>query len=64
MDIKIINEGSVFLFEVCSPAGREWVAENVQLEGWQWLGGSAFAVDHRYAAGLADAMMNAGLSVV
>lgn len=63
MDIRIANEGSVFVFTICSEAGRAWVEENVYLESWQWLGNRSFAVDHRYADQLAAGMEEAGLNV-
>ena len=62
-DIIVENHGSVFTFEPQSDTAREWVADNVQLEGWQWTG-PAFTVDHRFAYDLAQGMLNDGLIVV
>lgn len=61
-DIHIEPHGSVVLFRPASDTAHAWVAENVAIEDWQWLGG-AFAVDHRYAGDLAQGMREAGLAV-
>lgn len=63
-DVQVVNQGTVFAFFLFTDRAREWVNEHVQLEGWQWLGGMGFAVDHRYAADLAEGMLDAGLEVV
>jgi hypothetical protein len=62
IDVRIENHGSVLLFTPCTPPAQEWVNENVQLEGWQWLG-NGFAVDPRYADQLIAGMEEAGLVV-
>ncbi len=54
--------GNQFMFCPATEAAKAWVNEHVQLEGWQWLG-NAFAVDHRYAGELVEAMQEAGLVV-
>jgi hypothetical protein len=61
-DVVVRNHGTVVLFELRSPAAREWVDENVQTEPWQWLGRS-LGVDHRFAGQLTDGMIDAGLEV-
>ena len=43
-----------------SAEAQEWVEENVQVEGWNWLGG-AFWGEGRYMAVIVDGMMEAGL---
>ena len=45
-----------------SPAAKEWVDDNLALEGWQWLG-AGFACEPRYAGDLAQGMSDAGLVV-
>ncbi|MCY2927544.1 MAG: hypothetical protein NT031_19315 [Planctomycetota bacterium] len=62
VDINVDDEGSVFLFSPITPLAREWVATNLSLEGWQWLG-RAFAVEHRFVAPIVEGMMNDGLRV-
>lgn len=54
VDIRIENQGSVFVIHLLSQAAKDFVDKFVQVEGWQWLGSRAFGVDHRYAADLAQ----------
>jgi hypothetical protein len=60
-DVIISNHGSIMLFALLSERAREWVDENVS-ENRQFLGGS-LAVEPRYAADLAQGMIDAGLVV-
>lgn len=46
-DVKVHDQGSVVQFEVVSDAAKVWVAEHLEIEGWQWMG-NRFAVDRRY----------------
>ncbi|HET9318118.1 MAG TPA: hypothetical protein VFO27_00035 [Bryobacteraceae bacterium] len=62
VDISVQGGGSVFLFVPESEAGRQFLAEAVNAEPWQWLG-QALAVDHHYAGDLAEACMRHGLTV-
>lgn len=63
-DVRIVNEGTVFLVEMLTPEAHEWVKENVpNLEGWQFMGANAFAVDARYILELREGMLDAGLEV-
>lgn len=62
-DVLVSNHGSVFLFTVNSPQAREWVDEHVHLEDYQWTGASSFAVEARFARGLAGGMIDDGLNV-
>lgn len=61
-DVLVENHGTIFMFTPMTPAARAWVEEHVQLESWQWLGGS-FSVEHRFAQNLAQGMMADGLEV-
>ena len=62
-DIIIKREGySMVLLSPQSDAAREWIDENLQTEGWQWLGGS-LALDGRCAPPIVDGMLAAGLEV-
>jgi hypothetical protein len=63
-DVRVQNEGSVFLFTTLSDTAREWVKENVQIEDFARLGLNTFGVEHRFAPGLAEKMQQAGLDVV
>jgi hypothetical protein len=61
-DVMARSHGSVWMFEPVSPRAKEWVKENVAVEGWAWMG-PAFAVDHRYADNLISGMVDAGMEV-
>ena len=56
---KLRAEGLAIAPPSCG-CGRE--IEIVHIEGRQWMGGG-FAVDHHYAAGLAEGMIGDGLEV-
>lgn len=62
-DVEVSNQGSVVLFILISAAAIAWVEENVQTEGWQWMGRNTFAVDHRFASDLIEGLQAAGLTV-
>jgi hypothetical protein len=61
-DVFVRYEGTIFLFEPLTVAAKQWIDENVQPNA-QWFG-NALVVEHRYAAGLAAAMREAGLVLV
>lgn len=52
-DIVIRDFGSVWAFTGQTDAGRAFLRDEVQSEGWQWHG-SNLMVDHRPAHGLYD----------
>ena len=62
-DVVVENHGSLFTFILCTPAAREWVEENVEIEGYMWTNRITFACEHRYAHDLAAGMQDAGLKV-
>ncbi len=59
-DISVENHGSLFLFRPHTDEGREWLEENTD---GQWFG-EALVVEHRYAEGLAQGMLDDGLRVI
>ena len=61
-DVRVAHSGSISLVTPLSTAAREWVRDNVETEGWQWLGG-ALAVEPRYVDNLLHGMEGAGLTV-
>ncbi len=63
LDVTVYNGGSIFNFELHTQAAKDWVAENAQLESWQWTTLQSFAVEHRYAHDLAAGMIADGLAV-
>ena len=58
-DVRIIGEGSVFLFLLLTDDAREWVDAYVSDDRLMFGGG--IAVEHRYAASLAAGIQDAGL---
>jgi len=62
VDINVDDEGSVFLFTPVTKLAREWVAQHLSLEGWQWMGHS-FGVEHRFVAPIVEGMLADGLRV-
>ena len=61
-DVEVRNSGSVIMVAPVTKAAKDWVAQHLSLEGWQWLG-NAFAVDPHYINDLIDGMAGDGLHV-
>lgn len=61
-DILVTDHGSILLFRPLSTRAHAFFEANVASEGWQWFGG-ALAVEPRYAPGLIDLALEAGLDV-
>ena len=59
-DVRITDGGSLVGFEPVSETAKEWFAENVGSEGWQWLGPVLY-VEHRCAKNLLCGLADAGL---
>jgi len=49
---KIINEGSIILFEPLTDAARSWWSSNVDPEAQTF--GQAYVVEHRYAGDIVE----------
>jgi hypothetical protein len=48
-DVFVENHGSVCIVQPMSEAAREWIDENVQTKGWQWIcGGLGFEMEARH----------------
>jgi hypothetical protein len=62
MDLKLINHGSVATVVPLSPAGQEWLAENVEAEGWQNFAGG-IAMEPRFAIDVMNGAIGDGLEV-
>lgn len=63
MDIRVENEGTITLLHPQTPAGTEWVEENIgQDNGFQpqW---PTVVVEHRYVRDIIDGMIRDGLEV-
>ena len=61
-DVLVANAFTTFVFTPLTSRAKRWVAENVQSEAWQWLGAS-LVVETRFAWGLAQGMLDAGLEL-
>ncbi len=62
-DVTICDQGTVVLFQLNNDIAGEFVADNVQIESWQWVGNGGFTVDQRYAGNLIAGMQDDGLTV-
>jgi len=56
----LANGGTVFTFCPLTDRAKLWIDENVETEGWQWLG-ATLVVETRFAYSLAVGMTDAGL---
>jgi hypothetical protein len=61
-DIRIINQGTMTGVLPLTEQASQWVDDNVQSEGWQWLG-KILWVDHRMVDALIDGMIAAGFAL-
>lgn len=61
-DFIIDRSGSIIGITPMNQDAREWLDENVQSEGWQWLG-ETLNVDIRMAGEVVAGMQAAGLNV-
>lgn len=62
MDTLVDDCGSVVLITPASKAAKEWVAQHLSLEGWQWAG-AAFCVEQRFVSPIVQGMKSDGLRV-
>ncbi len=60
-DFRVLDQGSVVVFTPLSAEARSWVNEFIGIKHWQRLGGG-FALGHRDAQYLADAITFAGFT--
>jgi len=56
---KIINEGSIILFEPLTDAARSWWTTNVNPEAQTM--GQAYVVEHRYAGDIVEGIKAASI---
>jgi len=61
-DVITDRSGSIVGITPMTPAAREWIDENCQVESWQWMG-LTLNVDHRYAADILEGMADDGLTI-
>jgi len=63
VDVKVLNEGTIWQFFMLTKAAKVWVEENVQIPGYMRQGETAFAAEHRYGPNLVGGMRESGLVV-
>jgi hypothetical protein len=61
-DVLIRDEGTLWIFNPLTPFAQQWFAEHVQSEPWQWLG-MFLVVEHRFAMGLIQGIIDAGFDI-
>jgi hypothetical protein len=61
-DLSVTLEGSVALIRPESDAGSDWIADNLQVEPWQFFG-KAVACEPRYIADIVLGASKDGLGV-
>lgn len=61
-DLSLQDHGSVVLVQMNTDAGLTWVKENLETEGWQWLG-VFVAIEPRAAEQIVQAAEAAGITV-
>ena len=63
-DVKVKNEGSIYLLEPTSRAGIDWVNENIgEGNGYQPMWPTVL-VEHRYTSDIVAGMQADGLEVI
>lgn len=61
-DFAVRNEGTIFLLQPLTAAGKEWIEEHVDLDGAQHFAGW-LAIDHRCIVDIVDGIFDAGLTI-
>ena len=61
-DFVVENHGSIFLLQPVSPAGNDWVKENLPEDRLTF--GGAVVVEHRYIADIVRGAMADGMEVL
>ena len=62
-DLSVQNHGTIFLLVPETEAGKQWLADNVASEPWQWFG-PGLAVEPRQAWDLVSGAQADGLEVI
>ena len=61
-DIIVRNEGTIWTFEPVTDQAKDWIAQEIEIESWQWMG-PMFAVDHRMAQDLVGVLQEIGFEM-
>lgn len=62
-DFSLQHHGTIVILTPTSPAGHDWLAENVQAESWQRWGQCSVAIEPRYAPAIVDGFLADGLDL-
>jgi len=67
-DFTITDQGTIWMFVPLTQKALTWLTEEVYSEDWQWFGavrtvGGMLCVDHRYAADIAEHIIEEGFRV-
>jgi hypothetical protein len=60
-DISVTGEGSIFLLDWLTKAGKNWIAENIPSDAQRF--GDSIVVEHRYIKDIIYGMVADGLVV-
>jgi len=61
-DVLVDNQGTIMVLTPQTQKAKDWFDENVEAEGWQWIG-DGLGVDHRMAENLLQGILTSGLTV-
>jgi hypothetical protein len=61
-DLHFSNHGSIITCTPLTDAGQQWIDDNVESEGYQWLGRS-LGIEWRFAEAIARGAISDGLKV-
>jgi hypothetical protein len=61
VDVEVVNEGNIYLFQLLTDSAKEWVHANV--EDPQFWGKYALIVSHQFVGEVAHEMMQGGLTI-
>ena len=61
-DVRVYSDSTLVGFQPVSDAAREWFAENVESEPWQWMGGVLWC-DARPAQALVEGLAAEGFNL-
>jgi hypothetical protein len=59
MDVQFTDHGSIWLVQPLTPAGEDWIADNLPEDAQSWSG--AVVVEPRYVGDIAQGMTDSGL---
>lgn len=62
IDVEIRYAGSVTQLFINTSDAQEWVEDNLDTEGWQWMG-NALCVESRFVDAVVQGMRDDGLEV-